>query len=65
MRDADAEAGQDVGLLLRWGVLVVALVIGGLLLSARAADGYTSIFGLLLAGFGLLIGYRLLVRVTP
>lgn len=64
MRDGEEEAGSDLELLTRWGVLVVALVLGGLLLAARAADAYTSVFGFLLAGFGVLLGFRLLVRVT-
>ena len=52
-------------MLARWGVLVVALVIGGLFLSSRAGDDYTSAFGFLLAGFGAVLGLRLLARVTP
>lgn len=63
MRDGHAEG--DIGLLARWGVLVVALVIGGLFLSSRAGDGYTSAFGFLLAGFGAVLGLRLLARLTP
>ena len=61
-------AGTDGGGLLGavpWFVLVAALVVGGLLLAARAGDGYTHVSGLLFAGFGLLFGARLLHRLLP
>jgi hypothetical protein len=60
-----SDTGQDVELLSRWGGLVAALVFGGLMLASRAADDYTYVFGFLLAGFGVLIGGRLLARVRP
>lgn len=66
MRDGDRQdRGDDLGLLLRWGVLAAALALGGLLLAARAADAYTSAVGFLLTGFALLLAFRLIVRVTP
>jgi hypothetical protein len=66
MRDGDRQdRGGDLDLLLRWGVLVAALAIGGLLLAARAADTYTSTVGFLLTGFALLLAFRLIVRVMP
>ena len=58
------ERGGDASLLLRWGVLVLVLCIGGLLLASRAADDYTQVVGLLLAGFGFLLAFRLALRVT-
>ena len=63
-----AEAGTDGGGLLGavpWFALVAFMVIGGLLLSARAGDAYTHVAGLLFAGFGLLFGARLLHRLLP
>ena len=48
-----------------WFVLVAALVVGGLLLAARAGDGYTHAAGLLFAAFGLLFGARVLHRLLP
>lgn len=66
MREQDREdQGSNTGLFLRWGVLVVLLGIGGLLLAARAADAYTQAVGFLLTGFGLLLAVRLAVRVSP
>lgn len=59
------DGGDDAGFLLRWGVLVVALVLGGLLLAARAGDAFTTAFGLLLAAFGVLLIGRLVARVLP
>jgi hypothetical protein len=64
-RDGHAGSVGDIGLLARWGVLVVALVIGGLFISSRAGDDYTSVFGFLLTGFGAVLGLRLLARITP
>lgn len=58
--------GEDaLGLMVRWGALVVALVVGGLLLASRAGDDYTAAFGFLLAGFGAVLGFRVLARVLP
>ena len=48
-----------------WYALVVFLVLGGLLLSARAGDNYMAMSGLLFAGFGFLLGFRLLRRLVP
>lgn len=48
-----------------WALLVLALVLGGLALSSRAGDAYTAIAGLLFAGFGAFIGFRLLDRMLP
>ena len=48
-----------------WFALVAALVLGGLLLAARAGDAYTHVAGLLFAAFGLVFGARLLHRVLP
>ena len=62
------EAGTAGGGLLGavpWFALVALMVIGGLLLSARAGDAYTHVAGLLLAAFGLVFGARLLHRVLP
>ena len=58
------ERGGDASLLLRWGILVLVLCIGGLLLASRAADDYTQVVGFLLAGFGFLLAFRLALRVT-
>jgi hypothetical protein len=57
-------AGGGAGLV-PWAVLVVLLVVGGLLLSARAGDAYMAVSGLLFAGFGVLLGFRLMHRVLP
>lgn len=51
--------------LMGWAAFVVLLVIGGLLLSARAGDSYMSVSGMLFAGFGVFFGFRLLHRVLP
>jgi hypothetical protein len=51
--------------LVGWVALVVVLVVGGLLLSARAGDDYMSASGLLFAGFGVFLGFRMLHRVMP
>ena len=59
-----AEAGGPFGAA-PWFALVAALVLGGLLLAARAGDSYTHAAGLLFAAFGLLFGGRLLHRVLP
>ncbi|MBD0272140.1 MAG: hypothetical protein ICV73_09435 [Acetobacteraceae bacterium] len=62
------EAGTGGGGLLGaapWFALVAALVIGGLLLAARAGDAYTHVAGLLFAAFGLVFGGRLLHRTLP
>jgi hypothetical protein len=48
-----------------WAVLVLVLVLGGLALSSRAGDAYTALAGLLFAGFGAFIGFRLLDRMLP
>ena len=48
-----------------WFVLVALLVVGGLLLAARAGDAYTHVSGLLFAAFGLVFGARVLHRVLP
>jgi hypothetical protein len=48
-----------------WAVLVAVLVVGGLLLAARAGDAYVGIVGILFAGFGALLGFRLLGRTLP
>jgi hypothetical protein len=48
-----------------WYALVAFLVLGGLLLSARAGDDYMAMSGLLFAGFGCLLGFRLLRRLVP
>lgn len=66
MREQDRhERGEDLGLLLRWGGLLVPLGIGGLLLAARAADDYTVAVGILLAGFSVLLAFRLVARIAP
>lgn len=62
----DAGRSRAYGLdLLPWAVLVLLLVIGGLLLSARAGDSYMAASGLLFAAFGVLLGFRLLGRTLP
>jgi hypothetical protein len=48
-----------------WFALVAALVLGGLLLAARAGDAYTHAAGLLFAAFGLVFGGRVLHRLLP
>jgi hypothetical protein len=55
----------DVGLLLRWGAFAVLLALLGLVLASRAGDAYTELAGLLFAGFSVLIGFRLVARLTP
>lgn len=55
----------DPGDIARWGVLVAALVLGGLVLAARAADDYTYVCGLLFSGFGVLLAMRLMGRWKP
>lgn len=65
---AEAETDGGAGGLLGaapWFALVALLVVGGLLLSARAGDAYTHVAGLLFAAFGLVFGARLLHRVLP
>lgn len=64
-QDGRAEGMDGTGLMVRWGALVVALVVGGLLLASRAGDDYTAAFGFLLAGFGAVLGFRVLSRVLP
>jgi hypothetical protein len=59
------EARGDAFSLAPWGLLVLALVVGGLLLSARAGDAYTAVSGLLFAGFGAFLGFRLMGRMLP
>ena len=57
---------DDYGVsLFAWGALVVALVIGGLVLAARAADEYMSISGLLFAAFGAFWASRIITRLLP
>jgi hypothetical protein len=51
--------------LIAWAVLAALMVVGGLLLSARAGDTYMAVCGMLFAGFGVLLGFRLLSRVLP
>ena len=51
--------------LIPWAVLAALLLVGGLLLSARAGDAYLMVSGLLFAGFGVLLGFRLLGRMLP
>lgn len=63
-QEGQERAAVTVGLI-PWGVFVVLLIIGGLLLSARAGDSYTAVSGLLFAGFGVFFGLRLLHRVLP
>lgn len=66
--ESSPRAGErpgDVASLAPWGVLVLVLVVGGLVLSARAGDDYTAVAGLLFAGFGVLLGFRLVARVLP
>ena len=48
-----------------WYAFAAFLVLGGLLLSARAGDSYMATNGLLFAGFGILLGFRLLRRLVP
>jgi hypothetical protein len=48
-----------------WMVFMALLVIGGLALSANAGDAYMTAAGVLLAGFGVFFGFRLLSRVLP
>lgn len=55
----------DPGDIARWGVLVVVLVLGGLVLAARAADDYMYACGLLFTGFGVLLAMRLMGRWKP
>ena len=64
MRDTLPKEGSP-GLLVRWGPLVLALALGGLFLAARAEDDYTTVFGLLLTAFGVLLGFRLVARMVP
>jgi hypothetical protein len=64
-QDRRRDPGVDLDLLLRWGMLVAVLVVGGLLLAARAADSYTAAIGFLLGGFGVLLAFRLIGRATP
>ena len=59
------EAGRYSLGLMGWAAFVVVLVIGGLLLSARAGDSYMSVSGMLFAAFGVFFGFRLLHRVLP
>jgi hypothetical protein len=60
-----ADPAGDFASLLPWAIFMVVLIIGGLLLSARAGDNYTAVSGLLFAGFGVFFGLRLLHRVLP
>jgi hypothetical protein len=55
----------DLSDIARWGILVTALVLGGLVLAARAADDYTYVCGLLFSGFGVLLAMRLMGRWKP
>lgn len=48
-----------------WAVLMVLLVIGGLLLAARAGDDYMFVSGFLFSAFGVFFGFRLLDRMLP
>lgn len=48
-----------------WCAFAAFLILGGLLLSARAGDDYMAVSGLLFAGFGVLLGFRLLGRSLP
>ncbi|MCB4823437.1 hypothetical protein [Roseicella aerolata] len=48
-----------------WYILAGLLVVGGLVLSARAGDDYMAASGLLFAAFGVLLGFRLLGRALP
>ncbi|TCZ63031.1 hypothetical protein [Roseicella aquatilis] len=63
---AERAAAEDHGIgLIGWYVFAVLLVLGGLLLSARADDDYMGVSGLLFAAFGVLLGFRLLGRSLP
>jgi hypothetical protein len=55
----------DLSDIARWGILVTALVLGGLVLAARAADDYAYVCGLLFSGFGMLLAMRLMGRWKP
>jgi hypothetical protein len=59
------ERRGDLSAFAPWGLLAALLVLGGLLLAARAADAYTAASGLLFAGFGVFLGFRLLGRTLP
>jgi hypothetical protein len=61
----DSAAGSGLLGVAHWFALVAALVLGGLFLAARAGDAYTHVSGLLFAGFGLLLGARVLHRTLP
>jgi hypothetical protein len=66
--EATGPAGERRGDLLAlspWFLLVAVLAVGGLLLSARAGDGYTAAVGLLFAGFGVFLGFRVMGRMLP
>ena len=63
---ARSAAAGDYGFsLFAWGGLVVVLVLGGLVLAARAADDYMSISGLLFALFGAFWASRIITRLLP
>ncbi|PHK93498.1 hypothetical protein CR162_18285 [Pseudoroseomonas rhizosphaerae] len=48
-----------------WGAFAVALVVGGLLLAARAADDYMTVSGFLFALFGVFWASRIVTRLLP
>ena len=48
-----------------WYACAVLLVVLGLLLAARAGDEYMAVSGMLFAGFGVFLGFRLLRRAVP
>ncbi|WP_426954410.1 hypothetical protein [Muricoccus radiodurans] len=62
---ATRDPGEGGGTLVHWWIVAAVLGIGGLLLSARAADSYTHLLGLIFAGFGVLLAGRLMARVLP
>jgi hypothetical protein len=62
---AGDERRDDAFGLAPWFLLVAVLAVGGLLLSARAGDGYTAAVGLLFAGFGVFLGFRVMGRMLP
>lgn len=64
-RQRGAPDALDPADLARWGAFVAVLVLGGLVLAARAGDDYMYLCGLLFVAFGLLLGVRLIGRWAP